>query len=66
MKERVTVKPIVNQDNDRVFDAIFSEDGDVEIKVKTGRGKGAQAFRKIKLDEVLSQIREADTTGLII
>ncbi len=60
------VKQIVNEDNDRVFDAIFSEDGDVEIKVKTGKGKGAQAFRVIKLDEVLSQIREADTTGLTI
>ena len=60
------VKKIVNGENDRVFDAIFSEDGNVKIKVKTGKGKGSQAFRMIMLDEVLTQIREADTTETII
>ena len=60
------VKKIVNVDNDRVFDAIFSEDGDVEFRVKTGKGKGAQAFRMITLDEVLTQLRETDTNGTII
>lgn len=60
------VKKIVNKENDRVFDAVISDDGDVKIKVKTGKGKGAQAFRMIKLDEVLTQIREADTTVTII
>ena len=59
MKERI--KPIVNDDNDRVFDVVIPEDGNVTIKVKTGKGNGSQAFRTVRLDKALLQITEAIT-----
>lgn len=59
MKKKV--KPIVNEDNDRVFDAIYSEDGNVQIKVKTGKGKGNEKFKTVALDKVLIQITEGIT-----
>ena len=59
MKEKI--KPIVNDDNDRVFDVVIPEDGYVTIKVKTGKGNGSQAFRTVRLDKALLQITEAIT-----
>ena len=59
MKEKIT--PIVNDDNDRVFDVVIPEDGNVTIKVKTGKGNGSQAFRTVRLDKALIQITEAIT-----
>ena len=59
MKEKI--KPIVNEDNDRVFDVVIPEDGTPQIKVKTGKGSGSQAFRTVRLDSALIQITEAIT-----
>ena len=51
--------PIVNDDNDRVFDVVIPDEGNVTIKVKTGKGNGSQAFRTVRLDKALLQITEA-------
>lgn len=53
------VMPIVNEDNDRVFDLVIPDDGGATIKVKTGKGNGSQAFRTVRLDKALLQITEA-------
>ena len=55
------VMPIVNDDNDRVFDLIIPEEGNATIKVKTGKGNGSQAYRTVRLDKALLQITEAMT-----
>lgn len=52
-------KQILNSDNDRVFDVIMLEDGTPEIQVKTGKGRGEQAFRSIKVEEAFTKIQEA-------
>ena len=59
--EKKKVKHIVNEKNDRVFDAIYSEDGNVEIMVKTGKGKGDEKYKTVGLDKVLIQITEGIT-----
>lgn len=57
-KEKEKVKKIVNEENDRIFDMIIPEEGAPTIQVKTGKGKGEDAYKTMRLDTLLMQITD--------